>query len=159
MKTLSDAAKLWRPFGAAEAMHRIDDWYRRGYVMFSDVQGFTTIAERMDPEELMHITSTYFQALTDTLLEQHATIDKYIGDAIMAIWNAPKRDLAHAMHGCRGALHAKHLTLQLEQEFAVRGWPRLHTRFGTPVKAVKALAGGVEIDAGIAERFDLAVVA
>jgi adenylate cyclase len=103
---------------------------RRLSVMFSDVQGFTTIAERMDPEELMRITSTYFQALTDELLEHHATIDKYIGDAVMAIWNAPKRDLAHAMHGCRAALHAKHLTLRLEAEFAARGWPRLHTRFG-----------------------------
>jgi adenylate cyclase len=98
--------------------------------MFSDVQGFTTIAERMDPEELMRITSGYFQALTDDLLEHHATIDKYIGDAVMAIWNAPKRDLAHAMHGCRAALHARALTLRLEAEFAGRGWPRLHTRFG-----------------------------
>ena len=80
---------------------------RRLTVMFSDVQGFTTIAERMDPEELMRITSAYFQALTDDLLDHHATIDKYIGDAVMAIWNAPKRDLAHALHGCRAALHAR----------------------------------------------------
>ena len=103
---------------------------RRLTVMFSDVQGFTTIAERMDPEELMRITSAYFQALTDDLLEHHATIDKYIGDAVMAIWNAPKRDLAHALHGCRAALHARALTLRLEQDYAARGWPRLRTRFG-----------------------------
>lgn len=103
---------------------------RRLTVMFSDVQGFTSIAERMDPEELMRITSTYFQALTDDLLAHHATIDKYIGDAVMAIWNAPKRDLAHAMHGCRAALHARALTRRLEDDFAARGWPRLHTRFG-----------------------------
>ncbi|CAH0155065.1 adenylate/guanylate cyclase domain-containing protein [Roseomonas sp. CECT 9278] len=103
---------------------------RRLTVMFSDVQGFTTIAERMDPEELMRITSAYFQAVTDDLLEHHATIDKYIGDAVMAIWNAPKRDLAHALHGCRAALHARALTLRLEEEFAERGWPRMHTRFG-----------------------------
>jgi adenylate cyclase len=103
---------------------------RRITVMFSDVQGFTAIAERMDPETLMQVTSTYFQALTDDLLHHQATIDKYIGDAVMAIWNAPKRDLAHAMHGCRAALHARRLTLRLEEEFAERGWPRLHTRFG-----------------------------
>ncbi|WP_198368540.1 adenylate/guanylate cyclase domain-containing protein, partial [Roseomonas rosulenta] len=103
---------------------------RRLTVMFSDVQGFTSIAEHMDPEELMRITSAYFQSLTDDLLEHHATIDKYIGDAVMAIWNAPKRDLAHALHGCRAALHARALTLRLEEEFAARGWPRLHTRFG-----------------------------
>ncbi|MBR0678916.1 adenylate/guanylate cyclase domain-containing protein [Roseomonas eburnea] len=103
---------------------------RRLTVMFSDVQGFTSIAERMDPEELMRVTSSYFQELTDDLLEQHATIDKYIGDAVMAIWNAPKRDLAHALHGCRAALRARLLTQRLEEEFAARGWPRLHTRFG-----------------------------
>ncbi len=132
---------LVRKLMAEGAEAKLGGERRRLTVMFSDVQGFTTIAERMDPEELMHITSTYFQALTDTLLEQHATIDKYIGDAIMAIWNAPKRDLAHAMHGCRGALHAKHLTLQLEQEFAARGWPRLHTRFG--VHSGDAVVGNV----------------
>lgn len=114
---------------------------RRLTVMFSDVQGFTSIAERMDPEELMRVTSSYFQALTDDLLEHHATIDKYIGDAVMAIWNAPKRDLAHALHGCRAALHARHLTLRLEQDFAARGWPRLHTRFG--VHSGDAVVGNV----------------
>ena len=114
---------------------------RRLTVMFSDVQGFTSIAERMDPEELMRITSSYFQALTDDLLAHHATIDKYIGDAVMAIWNAPKRDLAHALHGCRAALHARHLTLRLEQDFAARGWPRLHTRFG--VHTGDAVVGNV----------------
>lgn len=114
---------------------------RRLTVMFSDVQGFTTIAERMDPEELMHITSTYFQAITDELIEHHATIDKYIGDAVMAMWNAPKRDLAHAMHGCRGALHARALTLRLEDDFAARGWPRLRTRFG--IHSGEAVVGNV----------------
>jgi adenylate cyclase len=114
---------------------------RRLTVMFSDVQGFTSIAERMDPEELMRITSTYFQALTEDLLAHHATIDKYIGDAVMAIWNAPKRDLAHALHGCRAALHAKRLTLRLEQDFAARGWPRLHTRFG--IHSGDAVVGNV----------------
>jgi adenylate cyclase len=103
---------------------------RRITVMFSDVAGFTSIAERMDPETLMQVTSTYFQALTDDLLRNQATIDKYIGDAVMAIWNAPKRDLAHAMHGCRAALRARHLTQQLEDAFEARGWPRLHTRYG-----------------------------
>ncbi|MBP0462837.1 adenylate/guanylate cyclase domain-containing protein [Roseomonas sp. PWR1] len=114
---------------------------RRLTVMFSDVQGFTSIAERMDPEELMRITSSYFQALTDDLLQHHATIDKYIGDAVMAIWNAPKRDLAHAMHACHAVLHARRLTLRLEEDFAARGWPRLHTRFG--VHSGDAVVGNV----------------
>ena len=114
---------------------------RRLTVMFSDVQGFTTIAERLDPEALMNITSTYFQALTEELLANQATIDKYIGDAVMAIWNAPKRDLAHALHGCRAALQARALTRRLEEDFAARGWPRLHTRFG--VHSGEAVVGNV----------------
>jgi adenylate cyclase len=121
---------LVRKLMAEGAEVRLGGERRRLTVMFSDVQGFTSIAERMDPEELMRITSAYFQAVTDDLLDHHATIDKYIGDAVMAIWNAPKRDLAHAMHACRAALHARALTLRLEDEFAARGWPRMHTRFG-----------------------------
>lgn len=132
---------LVRKLMAEGAEAKLGGERRRLTVMFSDVQGFTTIAERMDPEELMHITSTYFQALTDDLLDHHATIDKYIGDAVMALWNAPKRDLAHAMHGCHAALHARHLTLRLEAEFAARGWPRLHTRFG--LHSGEAVVGNV----------------
>lgn len=132
---------LVRKLMAEGAEAKLGGERRRLTVMFSDVQGFTTIAERMDPEVLMHVTSSYFQALTDDLLARHATIDKYIGDAVMAIWNAPRRDLAHAMHACHGALHARHLTLRLEEEFAARGWPRLHTRFG--VHSGDAVVGNV----------------
>lgn len=132
---------LVRKLVAEGAETKLGGERRRLTVMFSDVQGFTTIAERMDPEELMHITSTYFQAMTDDLLQHHATIDKYIGDAVMAIWNAPKRDLAHAMHACRAVLHARHLSRRLEEDFAARGWPRLYTRFG--VHSGDAVVGNV----------------
>lgn len=99
-------------------------------VMFTDVQDFTTIAEGQDPEALMRITSAYFEELTGELLRSHATIDKYIGDAVMALWNAPRRDLAHAMHACSGTLRARHVTELLAKQFQARGWPALHTRFG-----------------------------
>jgi len=99
-------------------------------VMFTDVQDFTTIAEAQEPEELMRITSAYFEELTGELLRNHATIDKYIGDAVMALWNAPRRDLAHAMHACSGTLRARHVTEELAKRFRARGWPALHTRFG-----------------------------
>jgi adenylate cyclase len=132
---------LVRKLMAEGAEARLGGERRRLTVMFSDVQGFTTIAERLDPEELMRITSAYFQALTEVLLEHDATIDKYIGDAVMALWNAPRRDLAHAMHGCRAALCARALTLRLEEEFAARGWPRLHTRFG--LHSGEAVVGNV----------------
>lgn len=99
-------------------------------VMFTDVQDFTRIAERMEPELLMRVTSGYFETVTAELLHAQATIDKYVGDAVMALWNAPRRDLAHALHACQGALRARAATLDLARRFAARGWPQLYTRFG-----------------------------
>ncbi|MES2710639.1 MAG: adenylate/guanylate cyclase domain-containing protein [Pseudomonadota bacterium] len=99
-------------------------------VMFSDVADFTRTAEHLDPEQLMQMTCTYFEAVTSELLRNHATIDKYIGDAVMALWNAPRRDLSHARHACYGVLRARHVTQRLAAEFAARGWPQFHTRFG-----------------------------
>ncbi len=109
---------------------RIGGTRRRVTIMFSDVDGFTTLAEGMDPEALMRVTSEYFQALTEELMRNRATIDKYIGDAVMAIWNAPSDDASHAWHACRAALLSRVLTDRLCERFAERGWPRLRTRFG-----------------------------
>ena len=109
--------------------------------MFTDVQDFTTIAEGQDPEELMRIVSAYFEEVTGELLRNNATIDKYIGDAVMALWNAPRRDLAHAMHACSGTLRTWHATERLAREFRARGWPALHTRFG--VHSGSAVVGNV----------------
>jgi len=110
-------------------------------VMFSDVENFTTLAEKIPPEELMQITSAYFQAVTEELLACHATIDKYIGDAVMALWNAPRDDASHAMHACRAALRARMLTEWLCTRFEARGWPRLRTRFG--VHTGEAVVGNI----------------
>jgi len=99
-------------------------------VMFSDVEGFTTLSEGIAPEELMHIASAYFEEVTAELLHNHATIDKYIGDAVMALWNAPQDDGSHALNACRAALRLRRLTDELCERFPARGWPRLRTRFG-----------------------------
>jgi adenylate cyclase len=110
-------------------------------VMFSDIEGFTTLAEDLPPEELMQIASAYFEDLTAELLRCQATIDKYIGDAVMALWNAPQDDLSHASNACEAALRARLLTERLCERFAARGWPRLHTRFG--VHTGDAIVGNV----------------
>lgn len=99
-------------------------------VMFSDVEGFTRLAEGMDPEQLMRIASAYFDQLTRVLQHEGATIDKYIGDAVMALWNAPRRDSQHVRHACRAVLAARAAAQALEADFAARGWPKLPTRFG-----------------------------
>ena len=132
---------LVRKLMAEGAEAKLGGERRRVTIMFSDVAGFTGIAERMEPEALMQVTSAYFEALTAVLIAGHATIDKYVGDAVMAVWNAPRRDLAHAMHACHAVLRARRLTRALEQRFAAQGWPALTTRFG--LHAGEAVLGNV----------------
>lgn len=120
---------------------RIGGERRRITVLFSDIDGFTTLAEGLPPEELMRITSDYFEVVTQALLAHHATIDKYIGDAVMALWNAPADDPKHARNACLAALTLHQLTEALAGDFAARGWPPLRTRLG--VHTGDAVVGNV----------------
>ncbi|HUN44505.1 MAG TPA: adenylate/guanylate cyclase domain-containing protein [Acetobacteraceae bacterium] len=110
-------------------------------LLFSDIQAFTTISENLDPMELTRVISTYFEAVTRELLGCGATIDKYIGDAVMAFWNAPRRDPHHAAHGCEAVLRTRAVTQRLSAEFVARGWPALPTRFG--VHSGEAVVGNI----------------
>lgn len=73
-------------------------------VMFCDIRGFTGIAESMSAEELTHFVNRYMTPMTDVILEAGGTIDKYMGDAIMAFWNAPLNESLHQDRACRAAL-------------------------------------------------------
>ncbi len=110
-------------------------------VMFTDIVGFTTIADGMDPERLMSLTSAYFEQMTRELMAAGATIDKYVGDAIMALWNAPGPDEHHAASACLAAVRCRDLSTRLATEFEQRGWPALRTRFG--VNTGDAIIGNV----------------
>ncbi len=72
--------------------------------MFSDIRGFTTISERLEPEELTRFINNFLTPMTNAILETGGTIDKYMGDCIMAFWNAPLDDPNHAENACRAAL-------------------------------------------------------
>jgi class 3 adenylate cyclase/CHASE2 domain-containing sensor protein len=73
-------------------------------LMFSDIRSFTTISERFNAQELTHFVNRFMTPMSDAILAAGGTIDKYMGDAIMAFWNAPVDDPAHAEHACRAAL-------------------------------------------------------
>jgi adenylate cyclase len=73
-------------------------------LLFSDVRGFTGISEGLDAEELTHFLNTLFTPLSNIILEEQGTIDKFMGDAVMAFWNAPLEDPEHASHACSAAL-------------------------------------------------------
>ena len=99
-------------------------------LLFTDVEGFTTMTERMTPEQIMSQASEYFERMSFGIQANMGTIDKFIGDAIMAMWNAPTEDPLHVDNACRAALTAYHISEDLNAEFTAAGKPVMRTRFG-----------------------------
>ena len=69
-------------------------------VLFSDIRGFTSISEKLSPENLVHLLNEYLTAMTDVILKNYGLVDKYMGDAIMAFWNAPLDEPNHVELAC-----------------------------------------------------------
>jgi adenylate cyclase len=114
-------------------------------LVFTDVQGFTTIAESADPDVLMLQTSRYFSVLTEAFLAEGGTIDKFIGDAVMVFWNAPDPQPDHVARACRAVLAAKAAGERLNAEFEAEGLTPFFTRFGVHVgEAVVGNVGSTE---------------
>ena len=99
-------------------------------VLFSDVRSFTTISEGLDPRELTHLMNDYLGAMTAVTRHHRGTVDKYIGDAIMAFWGAPVADPDHARHAVLTALEMQREIRKLDAPFRERGWPELHIGVG-----------------------------
>ncbi len=98
-------------------------------VMFSDIEGFTSLAERAEPGELADRLGAYLEAMTGAIRSTGGTIDKFIGDAVMALWNAPSPVEHHPRQACRAVLACMNATRVL---YASSRWsgPPLVTRFG-----------------------------
>ncbi|CAA6605960.1 Adenylate/guanylate cyclase [Rhodospirillaceae bacterium LM-1] len=99
-------------------------------MMFSDIKGFTASAESTPPEQLMESLSDYFGRMSQAIHGHKGIIDKFIGDAIMAIWNAPLPDPDPMANACRAMLACREAGRALEREFAQRGLTPYYTRFG-----------------------------
>ncbi|MCP5269148.1 MAG: adenylate/guanylate cyclase domain-containing protein [Zoogloeaceae bacterium] len=99
-------------------------------VLFSDVRSFTTISEGLDPKELTQLMNEYLGAMTAVVRSNRGTLDKYIGDAIMAFWGAPVSDPEHARHAVQAALDMQRELRKLDEPFKARGWPLLHIGVG-----------------------------
>ena len=99
-------------------------------IMFSDVANFTDLSEDMSPEDLMLKTSHYFQELGEIILANQGSIDKFIGDGIMAFWNAPLDDADHVAHACRTVLLCQVRSRQINENWAAHGEAGMYTRFG-----------------------------
>jgi len=102
-------------------------------IMFTDVVGFTSISERLPAKELMLQLSEYLDRLTRIIQKEHGTVDKYIGDAIMAFWGAPQRLEDVSTHACRAALLCQKEILDLNNEWRLEGKPEMPTCIGIHV--------------------------
>jgi adenylate cyclase len=99
-------------------------------LLFTDVQGFTTISEKMEPNALARALGRYFEVMTQAIHQHRGVIDKYIGDGIMALWNAPTPTPEHARRACEAALACVGATAALYTSPEWAGLPPLVTRFG-----------------------------
>jgi adenylate cyclase len=99
-------------------------------VLFSDIRGFTSISEGLDAAELSEMMNHYLTPMTRVVHESKGTIDKYIGDAIMAFWGAPLKDQAHAARAVGAGLAMLHALDKLNVDFKKRNWPELHIGIG-----------------------------
>lgn len=99
-------------------------------VLFSDVCGFTTISEQLSAADLSALMNEYLSAMTEVVQKYRGTIDKYIGDAIMAFWGAPLDDPQHAENAVMAALHMQTRAVRLREEFVAKGWPELYLGVG-----------------------------
>lgn len=94
-------------------------------VLFSDVRGFTTISEGLSPKELSRLMNEYMTPMTHIIQKHRGTIDKYIGDAIMAFWGAPLADPDHSRHALLAAMEMQQMLMQLREQFKTKGWPEI----------------------------------
>jgi adenylate cyclase len=99
-------------------------------VLFSDIRGFTTMSERLEPEALVELLNEYFGKMTDVIFSQDGTLDKYIGDAIMAVWGAPMPQSDHALRACQAALGMVSGLAALVADWRQRGLPPLDIGIG-----------------------------
>jgi adenylate cyclase len=99
-------------------------------VLFSDVRGFTTISEGLEPRELSRLMNEFLTPLTQVIYRHRGTIDKYMGDCIMAFWGAPLPDGAHTRNAVLAGMEMLATMQALQPQFLARGWPQLQIGVG-----------------------------
>lgn len=117
-------------------------------VLFSDIRGFTTIAERLTPEEVVHLLNEYLTVMTDIVLKNDGLLDKYIGDAIMALYGAPLDLPDHPIRACHSALEMMTELERLNQKWIAEGKHPIDIGIG--INTGPMIVGNM----GSVERFD-----
>jgi adenylate cyclase len=99
-------------------------------VLFADIRNFTTISEGLEVGELKQMLNDFFTPITEIIFEHQGTIDKYIGDLVMAFWGAPLEDRDHRRHAISAALEMLKKVEELKPEFRQRGLPEINIGIG-----------------------------
>jgi adenylate cyclase len=144
-------------------------------LMFSDIEGFTSLSERLTPDVLARALGCYLEAMTQAVRSTEGTVDKFIGDSVMAFWNAPTRHPDHARRAAFAVLTCLRRTRELYASEAWQGLPPLFTRFGLHTARVMvghfgaperlnytALGDGVNLASrleGLCKQYGVAVLA
>lgn len=101
--------------------------------LFTDIAGFTTVCENYPPEKLSVHISEYFEEVTKIIFKHNGTVDKYIGDSVMAFFGAPNKDKDHTLNACRAAIGIQKRLSELNQQWLVQDKPVFDTRIGVHV--------------------------
>jgi adenylate cyclase len=121
-------------------------------VLFSDIRGFTSVSENMTPEQLVHLLNEYLTAMTDVVFKHDGLLDKYMGDAIMAVYGAPLDQPDHALRACRTALDMMKELKKLQIKWEEEGRPVLDIGIG--INTGEMVVGNM----GSQMRFDYTVM-
>lgn len=110
--------------------YSLDAEVRELTVLFSDIRSFTTISENMDAKSLSDLLNEYLTPMTNIIQASRGTIDKYIGDAVMAFWGAPIQQPDHAQRAVAAAMEMLDALTEMNKTFKARGWPELKIGIG-----------------------------
>lgn len=112
------------------ALARLGGERREMTVLFSDIRGFTTVSEQSQPEAIVHLLNEYLTEMVAIVFRHHGTVDKFIGDAVMALFSAPIEDPDHANHAVDAALEMIGALRLLNERWAARGRPKIDIGIG-----------------------------
>ena len=123
-------------------------------VLFSDIRGFTAISEKLPPKALVHLLNEYLSPMTDIVFAKRGTLDKYIGDAVMAFFGAPVENPRHALHCCEVALDMVEELARLRRKWRAANPEIPHLEIGVGVNSGKMVVGNM----GSTQRFNYTVM-
>lgn len=145
-------ADIVRQLIAQEGDAHLQGEKRELTVHFSDIEGFTTVSESIKPEDLVNLLAEYLSEMSRIIGEENGTVDKYIGDAVMAFWGAPQHVPDHALRAAKAALRCQARLVELEKKWLAEGRPVFRARIG--LNTGEIIVGNM----GSAERLNYTVI-